>query len=80
MKYRARLILCLGSQLGLTEDIRDPEFKAGQLSRARDLGDGKVTADDKFDPAWDERFKGKIDGLILVRIYLQSSLHIPDSM
>ena len=65
--HRARLILYLGSQLGLTEDIGDDPFRAGQLSRAEQLGDSGTTVNGKFDPSWHKEFKNEIHGLILVR-------------
>lgn len=53
-------------QLGITDDIGDPAFKAGQFANAQKLGDGKFV-NGVFDPAWRPEFKGDIHGIILVR-------------
>lgn len=52
-------------KLGITESTGDPDFEAGQLAHAKNLGDQGTDADGKFDPKWLPAFKHDIDGIFL---------------
>lgn len=54
-------------QLGITDDIGDNSFKAGQLASAEALHDrGTKTSNGKFDPTWEPAFKKGLHGVILI--------------
>ena len=54
-------------QLGITEDIGDDKFKAGQLASAENLNDrGTKSSNGKFDPTWEPAFKTVLHGVILI--------------
>jgi Dyp-type peroxidase family len=58
--------------LGITDDLKDPLFTAGQLADAsasfaeQGLGDPGVVTGTKTDPAWEPAFKKTIHGCILI--------------
>ncbi|KAI0636146.1 peroxidase TAP [Trametes polyzona] len=54
------------TKLGITDDLGDSAFKAGQLADAQDLGDQGQTVNGKFVPNWIPAFKGVIHGVILI--------------
>lgn len=55
------------AQLGITDDIGDASFKAGQLASAENLNDrGTKTSNGQFDPAWEPAFKKVLHGVILI--------------
>jgi len=53
------------TKLGITEDLGDVTFKAGQAKDAEALGDKGTGTGDSFVPNWDQGFKNQIDGLLL---------------
>lgn len=54
------------AQLGITDDIGDKAFEAGQLADAANLGDPGSTVDGKFVPDWIPAFKNTIHGVIII--------------
>ena len=53
--------------MGITDDIGDSLFKAGQLASAKNLNDrGTEKGDGKFDPSWEPAFKKVLHGVILI--------------
>ncbi|KAF8576379.1 Dyp-type peroxidase [Ramaria rubella] len=61
--------------LGLTDDLGDPAFKAGQLAHAQALGDTGTTVNGVFIPSWFPEFKGEIHGIILIAGDSVNSVH-----
>ncbi len=53
-------------QIGITDDIGDPVFKAGQLADASNLGDPGTTTGGNFTPDWFPAFKNPVHGLIII--------------
>ncbi|THH05549.1 dyp-type peroxidase [Phellinidium pouzarii] len=54
-------------KLGITDELDDPAFDAGQLASAQALGDqGFVDSSNKFDPNWLPEFKSETDGVVLI--------------
>ncbi|TDL17953.1 Dyp-type peroxidase [Rickenella mellea] len=52
--------------LGITDNLADPPFAAGQFASAQAIGDQGQVVNGVFDPAWLPQFKGHdIDGLFL---------------
>ncbi|KAG8684865.1 hypothetical protein FRC08_013445 [Ceratobasidium sp. 394] len=51
--------------LGITDDLGDAVFSAGQRADAHNLGDDGKTIHGKFDPNWEQAFKTRIDGVLL---------------
>ncbi|KAG8731737.1 hypothetical protein FRC11_002635 [Ceratobasidium sp. 423] len=52
--------------LGITEDLGDQPFADGQLADAKDLGDDGVAESDGFHPLWENAFKHRVDGVLVV--------------
>ena len=53
-------------QLGLTESTGDSSFEAGQLERAKYLGDPPKQSPSTFLPDWDDAYLKDIDCIILI--------------
>lgn len=54
-------------QLGITDNIGDDSFKAGQLAKAESLNDrGTKASNGNFDPSWEPAFKKVLHGVILI--------------
>ncbi|QRV75636.1 Dyp-type peroxidase family [Ceratobasidium sp. AG-Ba] len=52
--------------LGIKDDLGDRVFSAGQLADAGNLRDEGTTIDNTFDPKWEQAFKTRIDGVLIV--------------
>ncbi|EJC98275.1 DyP-type peroxidase [Fomitiporia mediterranea MF3/22] len=52
-------------KLGVTDDLGDQSFNAGQIESAKDLGDGTTDSSGNFDPGWLDAFKNGVDGIFL---------------
>ncbi|KAG8702638.1 hypothetical protein FRC09_004628 [Ceratobasidium sp. 395] len=52
--------------LKIKDDLGDGVFSAGQLADAKNLGDAGMMASGKFDPDWEQAFKTRMDGLMIV--------------
>ncbi|KAF8751732.1 hypothetical protein RHS01_08434 [Rhizoctonia solani] len=53
-------------ELDITEDLGDQPFALGQLRDAENLGDDGVTEADGFHPSWEQAFKNRVDGVLVV--------------
>ena len=53
-------------QLGITDEIGDSAFNAGQLADSQFLGDQGVTDPSGFTPNWLPAFKSPIHGVIMI--------------
>ncbi|GAB1527441.1 dye-decolorizing heme-containing peroxidase [Rhizoctonia solani] len=53
-------------ELDITEDLGDQPFALGQLRDAENLGDDGVTEADGFHPSWEQAFKNRVDGVLVI--------------
>lgn len=60
--------------MGITDDIKDPVFKAGQLADAKDLGDKGFIIGDAYTPDWIPPFQQQVHGVLIVAGDCQASV------
>lgn len=61
-------------QLGITDDIGDGPFTAGQFAGAEGLHDKGTTTNGAFQPNWDPAFLNGVHGMIIVAGDCQSTV------